>query len=133
MYKQTILDEILDRDNLNNAYKQVSKNKGSAGVDGMTIDEAGEYLVKNKEEIVETIRERNYKPQSVLRVEIPKPNGWIRLLGIPTVVDRVIQQAISKELTHMFYSQCNYSSYGFRQKCYAEMAIIKALDYMNDS
>lgn len=132
MYKQTILDKILDRDNLNDAYKQVSKNKGSAGSDGMTIDEAGGYLAENKAEIVEAIRKRKYKPQPVLRVEIPKPNGGKRLLGIPTVVDRVIQQAISQVLTPMFDSQFSESSYGFRPKRYAEMAILKALEYMND-
>lgn len=132
MYKQTILDKILDRDNLNDAYKQVSKDKGSAGSDGMTIDEAGGYLAENKAEIVEAIRKRKYKPQPVLRVEIPKPNGGKRLLGIPTVVDRVIQQAISQVLTPMFDSQFSESSYGFRPKRYAEMAILKALEYMND-
>src|SRR5690625_1806081 len=92
MYKPTILDEILDRNNLNDAYKQVIRNKGAAGVDGMTIDELGGYLARNRDEISLEIRERRYKPQPVLRVEIPKPDGGLRLLGIPTVVDRVIQQ-----------------------------------------
>src|SRR5699024_3909449 len=132
MYKQTILDKILDRNNMNGAYKQVIKNKGSAGVDGMTVDEVGGYLAKNREEIIEAIRERKYKPQPVLRVEIPKPNGGVRLLGIPTVVDRVIQQAIAQVLTPMFDSQFSDNSYGFRPRRYAEMAILKALDYMND-
>src|SRR5699024_6829046 len=131
MYTQTILDKILDKNNMNDAYKQVVKNKGSAGVDGMTLNEVGGYLATNREEIIEAIRERKYKPQPVLRVEIPKPNGGVRLLGIPTVVDRVIQQAIAQVLTPMFDSQFSDNSYGFRPKRYAEMAILKALDYMN--
>lgn len=132
MYKQTILDKILDRNNMNDAYKQVIKNKGSAGVDGMTVDDVGGYLARNREEIIEAIRERKYKPQPVLRVEIPKPNGGVRLLGIPTVVDRVIQQAIAQVLTPMFDSQFSDNSYGFRPRRFAEMAILKALDYMNE-
>src|SRR5699024_10290935 len=95
-------------------------------------DEAGGYLAENKEEIIETIRERQYKPQPALRVEIPKPNGGTRLLGIPTEVDRVIQQEISQVITPMFDSQFSDSSYGFRPKRYTEMAILKALNYMND-
>lgn len=132
MDKPTILDKILDRDNLNDAYKQVIKNKGAAGVDGMTIDELGGHLARNREEIILEIRERRYRPQPVLRVEIPKPDGGIRLLGIPTVVDRVIQQAISQVLTPIFDSQFSDNSYGFRPRRYAEMAILQALDYMND-
>jgi len=132
MYKPTILDEILDRNNLNDAYKQVIKNKGAAGVDGMTIDELGGHLARSREEITLEIRERRYKPQPVLRVEIPKPDGGTRLLGIPTVVDRVIQQAISQILTPIFDRQFSDNSYGFRPRRYAEMAILKALDYMND-
>src|SRR5690625_7153510 len=117
MYKQTILDEILDRDNLNNAYKQVSKNKGSAGVDGMTIDEAGGYLAKNKEEIVETIRERNYKPQPVLRVEITKQNGGIRFLGIHKVIEILIHHNNFQYLTLMIYSTNFVNRYILLIKC----------------
>lgn len=128
----TILDDILDKNNLNEAYKQVVKNKGAAGVDGMTIDELWGYLAENREEIILSIRERSYKPKPVLRVEIPKPDGGVRLLGIPTVVDRVIQQAISQILTKVFDSKFSDYSYGFRPKRFAEMAIIQALEYMND-
>lgn len=128
----TMLDNILDRTNLNEAYKQVVKNKGVAGVDGMTIDELWGYLAENREAIISSIRDRTYKPQPVLRVEIPKPDGGKRLLGIPTVVDRVIQQAIAQVLTKVFDSQFSEYSYGFRPKRYAEMAIIQALEYMND-
>lgn len=132
MYEVTTLDAILDRENLNDAYKQVVKNKGVAGVDGMTINDLGGYLAKNRDKIVQGIRERKYEPQPVLRVEIPKPDGGTRLLGVPTVVDRVIQQAISQVLTPIFDSQFSDNSYGFRPRRYAEMAILKALDYMND-
>lgn len=132
MHKRAILDKILDRNNLNDAYKQVIKNKGAAGVDGMTIDELGGYLARNREEIILKVRERKYKPQPVLRVEIPKPDGGTRLLGIPSVVDRVIQQAISQVLTPIFDKQFSDNSYGFRPRRYAEMAILQALEYMND-
>src|SRR5699024_10960389 len=101
-------------------------------VDGMTIDELGGHLFENKGEIIQQIQQRKYQPQPVLRVEIPKPDGGTRLLGVPTVVDRVIQQAISQVLTPIFDSQFSDSSYGFRPRRYAEMAILKALDYMND-
>ncbi len=132
MYKPTILDKILDRNNLNDAYKQVFKNKGAAGVDKMTVEELKGYLATNRDKIIQEIRERRYKPQPVLRVEIPKPDGGTRLLGIPTVVDRLIQQAISQVLTPIFDNQFSDNSYGFRPRRYAEMAIIQALEYMND-
>ena len=122
MYEMKLLDKILDRDNLNQAFKQVKRNKGAAGVDGMTVEELAGYLALNKEEIISQIRQRKYEPQPVLRVEIPKPNGGIRLLGIPAVIDRVIQQAIAQILTPLFDKQFNEYSYGFRPKRYAEMA-----------
>ncbi|MDF1512156.1 group II intron reverse transcriptase/maturase, partial [Robertmurraya sp. DFI.2.37] len=81
------------------AIKQVKRNKGSAGMDGMTVDELARYMVLNKDEMIRQIRKREYQPQPVLRVEIPKSNGGKRLLGIPTVLDRVIQQAIAQVLT----------------------------------
>ena len=131
MYKD-ILTRILINDNLNDAYKQVMRNKGAAGVDGMTTDELGGHLVRNKSKIIRQIQQREYQPQPVLRVEIPKPEGGVRLLGIPTVTDRVIQQAIAQVLTPIFDSQFSENSYGFRPRRYAEMAIIKALEYIND-
>src|SRR5699024_8496622 len=90
------------------------------------------YLVENREEFILSIRERSYKPKPVLRVEIPKPDGGVRLLGIPTVVDRVIQQAILQILIKVFNREFSDYSYGFRPKRSAEMAIIQALEYMND-
>ncbi|MFE8704241.1 group II intron reverse transcriptase/maturase [Cytobacillus sp. FJAT-54145] len=132
MYEIRLLDKILDRDNLNQAFKQVKKNKGAAGVDGMTVDELEGYLIMNKDKIIQHIRQRKYQPKPVLRVEIPKPNGGIRLLGIPTVTDRVIQQAIAQVLTPIFDKKFSEYSFGFRPRRYAEMAILQALEFMND-
>ena len=132
MYEYKTLDKILDRENLNNAYKRVKRNKGAAGVDKMTIEELGGYLILHKDEIIQEIRERKYQPKPVLRKEIPKPDGGVRLLGIPTVLDRVIQQAISQVLMPIFDSQFSDHSYGFRPRRQAQMAIVKALEYIND-
>src|SRR5690606_25895512 len=132
MYDRKLLDKVLNKDNLNQALKQVKKNKGAPGVDGMTTDELESHLLMNKDKIIQQIRHRKYQPQPVLRVEIPKPNGGIRLLGIPTVLDRVIQQATSQVLTPMFDKLFSEYSYGFRPRRYAEMAILKALEFMND-
>jgi RNA-directed DNA polymerase len=132
MYERKLLDVILDRDNLNQAFKQVKKNKGAAGIDGMTLEELEGYLIINKDMIIKQIKQRKYQPQPVLRVEIPKPNGGIRLLGIPTVMDRVIQQAIAQVLTPMFDKKFSEYSFGFRPRRYAEMAILQALEFMND-
>ena len=127
-----LLEKILDDRNLYNAYKQVYKNKGASGVDGVTVEELGVYLFQHKEEIKEQIRNLKYKPSPVRRVEIPKENGKKRKLGIPTVVDRVIQQAIVQVINPLFEPQFSETSYGFRPNRSCEMAIIKALEYFND-
>ena len=127
-----LLDEILSKENLNKAYLQVYRNKGASGVDGVTVDELKQYLKENKEEILTKIRQRKYKPQPVRRVKIPKENGKMRNLGIPTVVDRVIQQAIVQVLSPIYEKQFSESSYGFRPKRSCEMAIIRSLELMND-
>lgn len=132
MYEEKLLDKILDRNNLNQAFKLVKRNKGAAGVDGMTVQELGAYMALNKEEIISQVRQRTYQPQPVLRVEIPKPNGGVRLLGIPTVKDRVIQQAIAQVLTPIFDRKFSEYSYGFRPNRYAEMAILQALEFLNE-
>lgn len=132
MYEEKLLNRILDKDNLNQAFKQVKKNKGAAGVDGMTVEELGSYMAINKEEIISQIRQRKYEPNPVLRVEIPKPNGGVRLLGIPTVKDRLIQQAIAQVLTPIFDRKFSEYSYGFRPKRYAEMAILQTLEFLNE-
>lgn len=128
----TLLDKVLDRTNLNNAYQQVYQNKGAAGVDGMTIYDLKSYLRENRDKLIHQIRTRTYHPQAVLRVEIPKDNGKMRQLGIPTVVDRVVQQAIAQVLTPIYERQFSEYSYGFRPNRSCEMAIIKSLEFIND-
>ena len=127
-----LLEKVLNDNNLFKAYKQVYKNKGASGIDGVTIDELGHYMYLHKEEIKEQIRNRKYKPSPVRRVYIPKDNGDKRGLGIPTVVDRLIQQAIVQVLSPIYEQQFSETSYGFRPNRSCEMAIIKLLEYFND-
>ena len=127
-----LLEKVLNDNNLFEAYKQVYKNKGASGVDGVTVDELGYYMYLHKEEIKEQIRNRKYKPSPVKRVYIPKDNGDKRGLGIPTVVDRLIQQAIVQVLSPIYEQQFSETSYGFRPNRSCEMAIIKLLEYFND-
>lgn len=127
-----LIDKVLSNQNLFRAYEQVYANRGSSGVDGVTVDELGYYLYLHKEEIKEQIRNRKYKPQPVRRVEIPKDNGKMRLLGIPTVVDRVLQQAIVQVLSPIYEQQFSNSSYGFRVGRSCEMAITRSLEIMNE-
>ena len=126
------MEQVLSKDNLNAAYLQVVRNKGAAGVDGMAVDELGDYLSENGESIREQLRTRKYKPQPVRRVEIPKPDGGVRNLGVPTVVDRYVQQAVAQVLTPIFEEQFHEYSYGFRPNRCAQQAVIKALEMMND-
>ncbi len=93
-----LLEKILSRDNLNRAYKRVKANKGAPGIDGVTVEQALPWLREHREELLDMIRQGKYKPQPVRRKEIPKPDGGVRKLGIPTVVDRIIQQAIAQQL-----------------------------------
>lgn len=127
-----LLEEMLSEKNLKLAYQQVYRNKGASGVDGMEVKELKEYLETHLEEIKEQIRNKAYKPKPVRRVEIPKDNGGVRNLGVPTVLDRFIQQAIAQVLTPIYESKFSDSSYGFRPNRCCEMAIIKALEYMNE-
>jgi group II intron reverse transcriptase/maturase len=127
-----LLEEILARENLNEAYTRVYANKGASGVDGVTVEELREHLRAHKAELLGSIRNRKYKPQPVRRVEIPKDNGKMRQLGIPTVVDRVIQQAIAQVLSPLYEEQFSHSSYGFRPGRSCEMAVIRSLELLND-
>lgn len=132
METSNLLEKILDKENLNQAYLQVIRNKGAEGVDGMKYTDLKGHLSRNGEEIKEQLRQRKYKPQPVRRVEIPKTNGGTRNLGVPTVTDRFIQQAIAQVLTPIYEEQFHEDSYGFRPNRNAQQAIIKALEIMND-
>jgi group II intron reverse transcriptase/maturase len=124
-----ILERILQRKNLNAAYERVKRNGGAAGIDGMRVDEMLAYLKEHGRELVESIREGTYRPQPVRRVEIPKPDGGIRLLGVPTVIDRMVQQAVVQILQPIFERTFSESSYGFRPNRDAHQAIRKAREY----
>ncbi|MBD3110175.1 group II intron reverse transcriptase/maturase [Bacillus sp. AGMB 02131] len=127
-----LLEQILSNQNMNEAYLRVYRNKGASGVDGVTVEELKQYLKENKDELRQRIRTRKYQPKAALRVEIPKENGKMRKLGIPTVVDRVVQQAIHQILSPIFEEQFSEYSYGFRPKRSCEMAITKSLEFLND-
>ena len=127
-----LLEKILGRENMRMALDKVKANKGAAGIDGIEIEDIDQYLRENWVEIRDKIRRRKYKPQPVRRVEIPKPNGGVRNLGIPTVVDRVIEQAITQVLTPIAEPHFSEYSYGFRPDRRAQQAIVKLLEYFND-
>lgn len=127
-----LLEKVLDNKNIKLAMKKVYQNKGASGVDGITVEELESYMYKNMENIKEQIRTRKYKPQPVRRVYIPKENGEKRALGIPTVVDRVIQQAIVQVLSPIYEEQFSDNSYGFRPNRSCEMAVTKVLEMFNE-
>lgn len=129
---ENLLERILDRNNLNQAYLKVKRNGGSAGVDGMTVEEMLPYLKEHREELLESLISERYKPKAVRRVEIPKPDGGKRMLGVPTVIDRMIQQAIVQVLQPMYEPLFSENSYGFRPKRSAQQAMKQALEYYNE-
>ena len=124
-----LLEKILDRDNLNRAFKRVKKKKGAPGVDGMTVDEAGAYFRENKDELIRRIKRGKYTPDPVRRVEIPKPDGGMRKLGIPTVIDRIIQQAMSQQLIPIYEPKFSDGSFGYRPGRSAKDAVQKIKEY----
>ncbi len=129
---ENLLEKILERENLNLAYKRVVKNGGSPGVDGMLVNEFLPYLKQNGASLLQAIREGKYRPYPVRRVEIPKPDGGIRLLGIPTVVDRMIQQSIHQILDPVFDKEFSNYSYGFRAGRNAHQAVRQAQQYQRE-
>ena len=132
-WTNNLLDLILRKDNLNSAYKQVKKNKGKGGIDGMQVDELLPFLRENQDTLIRKIREGKYKPNPVRRVEIPKETkGEFRKLGVPTVVDRVIQQAIAQELSPVYEEQFSENSFGFRPKRGAHDALRQCQKNVND-
>ncbi|MBW9150647.1 group II intron reverse transcriptase/maturase, partial [Clostridium sp. CM028] len=130
-YDNGLLEQILSRDNMNKAYKRVKANKGSHGIDGLTVDELLHYLKEHGQELRQSLLESRYRPLAVRRVEIPKPDGGIRLLGIPTVLDRVIQQAISQTLIPVYEKKFSDNSYGFRPLRSGKQAVEKCRGYIN--
>ena len=131
-WTDNLLDTILRSDNLNAAYKKVKSNQGAGGIDGMQVDELLPYLRDHQAELVERLRRGKYKPNPVRRVEIPKEEkGKVRKLGVPTVVDRVIQQAIAQELTPIYEEQFSDNSFGFRPGRGAHDALRRCREYVD--
>lgn len=128
-----LLEKILHRNNLNKAYQRVKSNKGAGGVDGMSVDELLTFLKENREQLIQQLKDGKYKPNPVRRVEIPKETkGEIRKLGVPTVVDRVFQQAITQVLSPIYEKQFSDNSYGFRPKRGAHDALKQCQQNVND-
>ena len=127
-----LIEVILSKENLNRAYKKVVANKGASGVDGVTVEELGDYIRENREKIVTSLRNRTYIPKPVRRVYIPKDNGKKRPLGIPTALDRTIQQAIAQPISDIYEEIFSDYSYGFRTGRSCHDAIRQALEYLND-
>nr|WP_242631685.1 group II intron reverse transcriptase/maturase [Sedimentibacter sp. zth1] len=132
VYKSNLLERILHRDNMNEAFKRVKKNKGSHGIDGLTTDELLSYLKEKGAELRQLLLDGTYTPLPVRRVEIPKDNGKKRLLGIPTAVDRVVQQSIAQVLSPIFEKKFSDSSFGFRPNRSAHDALKRCQKYMNE-
>lgn len=128
-----LFEHILDRNNLNKAYKRVRRNKGAPGIDGMTIDEALPWLKEHRDTLLTSLIDGSYKPSPVRRVEIPKADGkGVRKLGIPTVIDRIIQQAIAQKLTPIWEALFSEGSYGYRPKRSARQAIKAVKRYADE-
>ncbi len=127
-----LITKVLEYSNIQRAYKQVVSNKGSQGVDGVTTKELQVYMQEHWSRIAQEITKGHYCPQAVLGVEIPKPNGGKRLLGIPTVIDRLIQQAVHQVLQPMYDYEFSEFSYGFRKGKNAHQGVLQALNYINE-
>lgn len=126
----TLMEKVCERENLNRAYKKVKSNRGAPGVDGMTVDELGPWLKAHREEVIRGLLEGSHQPRAVRGIEIPKPGGGVRQLGIPTVVDRWVQQAILQVLNPLLDPTFSESSYGFRPGRSTHQALRKAQEYV---
>ena len=124
-----LLEAILHKDNFNRAYKRVKANKGAPGIDGMTVEEACPYLEGHQQELTDRIYSGKYTPSPVRRVEIPKQDGGVRKLGIPTVIDRTLQQAITQQLVPIYEPLFTEGSFGYRPNRSAKEAILKVKKY----
>lgn len=129
---EKLMEQVCRRTNLNKAYKQVKKNRGAAGVDGMTVEQLSAWILKHKETFIEELLAGTYRPKDIRKVEIPKPDGGVRQLGIPTVVDRLVQQAIAQVLDPILDPGFSSSSYGFRRGRNAHQALRQAQRYVKD-
>ena len=127
-----MLQEIMNRRNIEKALLQVERNKGAGGVDGMQTDELRDYLNTNYQPLCQQIISNNYKPAAVKKVEIPKPQGGVRMLGVPTTIDRMIQQAISQWLSQFYEPDFSVFSYGFRPDKNAHQAVLQAQAFLNE-
>ena len=127
-----MLEQILSNWNIKKSLAQVMGNKGAGGIDGMQTDELRDYLATNWQSLRAKILEGNYKPSAVRKVEIPKPQGGVRMLGIPTVLDRLLQQAISQWLIPKYEEQFSKYSYGFRPGKNCQQAVMQAQSYLNE-
>src|SRR4029077_5926788 len=127
---EQLMEEVCDRENLERAWKRVRSNKGGPGVDGMTIDAAKDFLREHWPDIRSQLLEGTYQPQPVKRVEIPKPDGGVRKLGVPCVVDRLTQQALLQVLQKRWDTTFSKHSYGFRPGRSAHQAVAQAQQYI---
>jgi len=127
---QCLMEKICERTNLNLAYKRVKANKGAPGIDGMTVDEMSKFIAAHKEQLLKSLLNGSYRPQPVREVEIPKAGGGSRQLGIPTVIDRLIQQAMLQVLQPIFERKFSVNSFGFRPNRSAHQAIEQAQKYV---
>ena len=132
VYTSDLLKKIINGSNMQEAYKRVKKNKGSHGVDGLTIHELESYLDENGRKLQQSLFDGTYEPLPVRRVEIPKDNGKKRLLGIPTVIDRIVQQAIAQVLSPIFEETFSDNSFGFRPGRNAHGALKRCQEYINE-
>lgn len=128
----SLIDRVVDKYNMERAIEKVRKNKGAPGVDGMTVDELEEHMQTYGSAIVRKLKDGTYQPQPVKRVEIPKANGGVRLLGIPTVRDRVVQQAILQVIDPIIDPHFSKYSYGFRKGRNAHQAIERVIGYYEE-
>ncbi len=127
---QFLMEEVTDRENLNQAYRQVKANRGAPGIDGMTIAQGAQWIAEHKQELIASLIDGSYQPQPVRGVQIPKPGGGMRQLGIPTVIDRLVQQAILQVLQPLLDPTFSDSSYGFRPGRSAHDALHQAAKYV---
>ena len=127
---EQLMEDVCERENCLQAFKRVKSNKGSAGIDGMTVEELPGYLKEHWPAIREQLLAGTYKPQPVRRVEIPKPDGGVRQLGIPTALDRMVQQAVMQVLQSRWDAEFSEHSHGFRPGRSAHQAVAKAQQYV---